>query len=268
MKARVSLILAIFTALLLFNTSPALSFSYNTLYMATGGNQLYTLDETNGAATLVGNTGVTLTDIAFAGSTLYGVSFSNLYTVNPDTGASTFKVSLGNYNPTNALTASLDGSKLWAVRYDTGLVYTIDPSTNTFTTIGAYGSGLTSAGDLAFDFATGTLYGAVTGGTAGSNFYVATVNTGTGAATLLGSHTGFSGVFGLSFLNGTLYAVTDQGDLATINLGTGVATSVGDNNLPQWGLTTSPVPLPGALLLLGVGLARLAAYGRRRRNQL
>ena len=39
------------------------------------------------------------------------------------------------------------------------------------------------------------------------------------------------------------------------------------NNIP-FDPNVNPVPLPGALVLLGAGLFRLAAYGRRRRNEV
>ena len=116
--------------------------------------------------------------------------------------------------------------------------------------------------------ATSTLYGVDN-----STDQLITINTTTGAATVVGS-LGFSIVRGLAFdpNTSTLYGVDALADqLITINTTTGAGTAVGPLGFDApTGLTftaaASPVPEPSTFLLLGTGLVGLAGYGRRKQK--
>jgi hypothetical protein len=166
-----------------------------------------------GAVTPVGNAGVVLTDIAFApNGNLYGISFSELYTVNTSTGNATAVGSLG-VSDANALVFSSTGVLYTATL--SGSFYTVNTSTGAASDVGSLGGGYGSGGDLAF--VGGKLYLAT------SSSDLVTVNPSTGAASLVGSF-GVPNVFGLATPdNSTLYAAAGQ-NLYTVNLSDGAAT--------------------------------------------
>ena len=115
--------------------------------------------------------GTNLTDIAFVGSSLFGTTYSGLYSINTGTGATTF---LGSYNlgggEMNALIGT--GSGLMGASWLTQAIYNINPSNASTTTFAT--SPLYSTGDLAFHGS--TLY------ESGENYwgtkYLANVTTG------------------------------------------------------------------------------------------
>ncbi len=259
-------VLALGLVLSLAGISPASAILPNTLY-TDAGTALYTLDAGTGVATLVGGTGRTLTDIAFDGNKLFGVDFNTVYSVNPNTGATTALATIP--YPSNALAAQ--GGTLWAVQYNTGLVYTINEANPLIqTNIGNFGGGLQSGGDLAFQPGTGQLYGVVTPDNF-TSFYVAMINQATGVASPLANPTGFPWTFGISFRNGIMYGVGGNGHVFTVDLGNnpltqGQGTLISNNGLPMYGLTTSPTPLPSTVLLLGGGLLGLVGLGWRVRK--
>jgi hypothetical protein len=234
------------------------------MWVDDSAGEIGTVNVTTGAVTLVGNAGVTLTDIAFApNGNLYGISFSNLYKINTTTGAASLVGSLG---------AANDGTANALVFSSTGILYTandhnlltINTSTGAATLVGALGTGIGSAGDLAF--VGGQLFLSDTGN------HLDKVNTTTGGATQVGS-TGVVNLFGLATPdNVTLYGVAST-NLYTINTTTGAATL--DVSYAGHGLgaangesfiteATNATPEPSTLLLVGCGL--LAATMIRRRK--
>jgi hypothetical protein len=167
----------------------------------------------------VQNTGQFLTDIGFIGSTLYGTTFTGLYSINTSTGAATF---IGNYSVgiggVNALVGN--GSALLGASFNTTTVYNIDPSNASASTFAP--SPLTSAGDLAF--AGGTLYqsGVGSGGDALVNVTPSSV---VGLFHL--DATTFSGVFGLADDGTTMYAVNGT-TVYSVDLSNGALTQLFD----------------------------------------
>lgn len=107
----------------------------------------------------------------------------------------------------------------------------IDSGSLGVTDIGATGlSG--DFGDLAYDQTTNTLY--YVGGRNDNALY--TINTSTGAATLVGSHN-LNDVFGLGADGaGNLYSQDTQGNFYSMNKVNGVATLIGNNGLYTGGL--------------------------------
>jgi hypothetical protein len=220
-----------------------------------------------GGVILVGNSGVVPTDIAFSPTgNLFGVDFSNLYSINTSTGAATLIGSLGGgISTANALVFSPSGTLFAA---DGSNLYTVNPNTGLATLVGSLGFG--SGGDLAF--VNGKLYLAT------SSNQLVTLNTSTGAGTLVGSF-GVTNVFGLASPdNVNLFAVAGE-NLYTIDLTTGAAafdttwagnpqglgTAFGEAFFSEAGAPPpTATPEPGTLLLLGAGLIGLGGTAKRK----
>lgn len=199
------------------------------LYVTDLVSRLYTLDPATGSAGLVGPTSMAnVTDIAFHGPTLYGVSFSQFLRLNPDTGAATV---IGNIGfSTNGLAVSEEG--IVYAGTTAGQLIKINPVTGIGTLIGAFGGGMTSGGDLVID-ANGVMYGALN---SGGSVALARIDRNTGAATVIGS-TGFNDVYGLAIHCCRLYGCRFTGELLSINAATGAGTVIGKNAVGMGGMT-------------------------------
>src|SRR6185436_19324346 len=140
------------------------------LYVTDLVTNLYTVDPATGSAGLVGPTGMaSITDIAFHGPTLYGITFSQLVRLNPDTGTAVVIGAPFGYT-TNGLAVSDEGT-IYASTTN-GQLITINPATGAATLIGSFGGNLTSSGDLVLD-GNGVLYGALN---QGANVVLAKIN--------------------------------------------------------------------------------------------
>jgi len=232
----------------------------NFAYEATGSDDFGKIDLNTGVYTQIGNMGSLLSGLGVAGGVIYGgIDLgSTLYSVNPTSGALT---AIGSGSMSYALTGStLTGLyALDTAGYSGGIanLWSIDPHTGAATMIGP--TGITYTDTIGLSTNSSTLYF-----TTGPNLY--TLNTTTGAATLVGS-TGI-GIGALVFESGLLYGGRSPVAVYTLNTTTGAATFVANvTGAPGtfWGLTPlpTPVPIPGAVLLFGPGLAGLAAIRRR-----
>ena len=202
------------------------------LYVVDPTSTLYTLDPATGSPRPVGPTGRTnVTDIAFHGPTLYGVSFSELLRLDPETGVASAIGSIG--FQTNGLAVASDGT-IYAATTGGELVR-VNPVTGAGTLVGSFGGGLTSSGDLAFD-SNDVLYGALN---SGGSVALASIDRGTGAATVIGS-TGLGTLYGLAFFCCRLYGTSGPGELVDVNVATGQATVIGRNALTHWGMAARP----------------------------
>jgi|GEM_PF-2115355 len=187
------------------------------LYVVDSSSSLYQVDPVSLVSTLIGPTGFTgITDIAWDGTSLFGIVNGLFLEINTSTGAATTIGSIGAGG--TALEAGPAG-----VIYMMGgnNFYSINKVTGVATLIGAMGAGFFSSGDLAWDAATSTMYGSFTSNNLGR------INITTGAASNIGPF-GFSSIWGLDFCDSTLYAVRSNGDLLDVNTGTGAGTLIGN----------------------------------------
>ncbi len=211
------------------------------------------VDVATGVVSNVNQTGRALSDIAFDPSgQMFGITADKLFTINKNTGDTTLVGSLGNKGTGfNALVFGQDGT-LYAAGGNSTSLFTVDTTTGAATALpGSLPT--TSAGDLAFHngnlfmaganddlikiklgaTVSGTDKGAfgVTGvfgladegnhlyGVAGKNIY--SIDTGTGAATLLVNYAGqgLEGGFGAAFANESVTATPEPASLTLVGLG-------------------------------------------------
>jgi hypothetical protein len=207
------------------------------LYVNDLTSSLYTIDPVTASARLVGPCGMaSVTDIAFHGSTLYGISFSQFLRLNPDTGHATVIGPIGGSFSTNGLAVASDG--IIYASTNGGQLISINPVTGAGTAVGNFGGGLTSSGDLAFD-CNDVLYGVLN---QGGSVVLAQINRTTGVATVIGptGQTASTGVYGLGFFCCHLYGTTSTGQLLTINAVSGASTVIAKNSIFQGGLAVRP----------------------------
>ena len=205
----------------------------NGLYMVSSDARLYRLDPATGSAGLIGNTGLQgVTDLAFQGPTLWGLTFGQFLRINPLTGAAAV---IGNttHSDLNGLAVSGDG-QIYSAGFASQQLLQIDPVTGLASPVGSLG-GFVSSGDLAFD-SNDQLYGALED-TAGT-VVLTTINRATGAATAIGN-IGFPTCYGLAFRCCRLYGVTAAGEVLTISCASGAGTVIGRNGIDQYGLSST-----------------------------
>lgn len=200
--------------------------------------QLFRLELTGqGARTVpIGAFGAQITDIAMTDDGhLYGVSFSNFYSVDPQTGQTQLIGSMG-VNDVNGL-ASV-GNRLLASS-TRGSFYYVNRGSGRATRAGAFGQGVVSSGDLSLGPG-GVLYlTAPSGSRIGGPDRLMRVDPVTGAATQVGN-TGLNAIYGLAFTGGQrneLIGLTESGVIARINPQTGAATQLATTSTPFWGGT-------------------------------
>jgi MYXO-CTERM domain-containing protein len=207
------------------------------LWVGDGDGTLGTVDVATGTATVIGEMGLTMTDIAF----------------DP----------LGNLWGLNSLVFGADGT-LYAA--NSGL-YTINTTTGAATLVGS-GGGYGSSGDLAF--IGDSLY---LSSVSGDNLYELDVLTGIG--TFIGN-IGFGAVYGLATDNNIdLYGVAGQnilsidtvtgaGSVLSNYAGTELGAAFGSAFLSESG-APDPVPEPAGFALLTLGLLGMRRALRKQR---
>ncbi|MBN1362313.1 MAG: DUF3160 domain-containing protein [Sedimentisphaerales bacterium] len=219
----------------------------NELYVVDESGVLGTVDVPSGTVTVIGDTGLILTDIAFdPQGKLFGLSLDVLYEIDSATGEPNY-IGLHGVPQANALVAGADGT-LYAAGSGGTWLYTVDPNSARATPwrdIGFY-----AWGDMAF--LDGALYL-----TAQGNDLVRLDLADGGPARLVGSF-GPLNLYGLDTLDGTLYGTAGT-SLYAIDPNTGAATEVcdyaGQGLAAAWG-ATAPPPGPKSDLPPRPGFAR------------
>lgn len=194
---------------------------------AHSGLDLYRLDPNTFEVILVGpfNTGgPSINDIAIdKNDRMVGVSLANLWSIDRVTGAAT---EISPFDGSTDALASLSfvpldesdpnsAERLVAIG-GSGNVYEIHPLTGATTLLGnlglSAGSQIRSGGDLLSVRGLGTFAAVTVGDTATDPDFLATLNTTTWAATLVGAtSTGFDRVFGLGYWGGRMLGFVDDG---------------------------------------------------------
>lgn len=209
---------------------------------------LFGIDPSGGTAAFIGALPESMTECEY--DTVNGRFYAQasdgsftLYRIDPATGASLGSVSTGAaLNGMEFVGNTLYAAAIACSNCPSDLV-TVNPATGALTTIGATGLGPITG--LAYNSATGTMYG-VTGG--GAPASLVTVNLSTGAATIVGP-TGLTRIGSIAFSgNGILYggltgsASASPNFLVSINTATGAATPLFDTGFSITGLALYSPP--------------------------
>lgn len=236
-----------------------------TFYALAYASEFGTLNPQTGAFAKVGVLGAAIQggDITLSpGGKLYGLlanegsqTTQDLVIIDPVSVTWTLVGNIGLNNSNGVAIKFRRDGVLYAASFTD--LYTIDPSTAKATHVGALGAPMVPPDqgsiDLSFD-ANGNLFFQATAnqasadaGTAGTLY---SVNTSTGAATLIGP-IGFE-VIGMEFAQGTLYGFTRNSQVITIDTATGAGTALAS-------LTPSDVKVFAAAPIVGSGGASDAA---------
>jgi Ca2+-binding RTX toxin-like protein len=186
----------------------------SSIYFSDQSGTLYSVDPLSStlAATRIGNMSVVMTDLALSPSgQLYGISFNDIYTIDPATGATTF-VTSHSVPGANALFIA-SNNIAYTASFLGGGIGRIDLSSGTATRLPLSDTQLSSAGDLTM--LNGELILATT------DQRLVRVDPTTGAT--LGSVThGIAELFGITTVGNTLYGVA-AGNLWRLDVSTGTS---------------------------------------------
>jgi hypothetical protein len=219
---------------------------------ANSDSALYHIDPDTLQVTLVGpfawpNGGSDqMTDIAIdQHGHMTGISYDKVYAVNKATAECIYLADLDrqfnglSFVPASAVDAN-QNEVLVASALD-GSLYQLDPMTGASTPIGSYGAGLGSSGDVVSVSGFGTV--ATVKQPAGGSDWLATLDTATGQATLVGP-TGVTDIWGLGFWKDKIFGFTDGNQFVLIDPKTGSASMVQSGSVAWWGAgvtTVAPV---------------------------
>jgi len=214
---------------------------------AHSSSQLYKIDPDTLSVTLVGPFqwpagSDQMTDIALdqAGN-MVGISFDTVYAVNKDTAACTRLASLDrSFNGLSFIPGEElgTGQEILVGAATDGSVYQIDKTTGASSSLGNYGGGLASSGDIVSVKGFGTV--ATVAKSSGGTDWLARIDATTGVATLIGD-THVDDIWGLGFWKNQVFGFTAGNQFVLVDVHTGAATLVETGNVSWWGagVTTS-----------------------------
>jgi PEP-CTERM motif len=249
----------------------SLAYADVNLWIDDAGGNIGLVDITTGTVSMVNNTGQTLTDIGFIGSQMYGVTFTNLFSIDRATGASTLIGSsfTGGAAGMNALVGA--GAGLLGASSASTDIYSISPTTGVAAVTTSVP--LISAGDLAF--AGGSLFESAVDPASGAGQLVDVTTASVVAQFHTTSISAFDDVFGLADDGTSMYAVSGT-EIYTVNLSNGLLTPVldysghglGPANGTAFLAESGAIPEPStwAMMLLGFAGLGVAGYRRSRKN--
>lgn len=245
------------------------------LYGSDNNGNYFLVDEATGAATIITNDDSTYNFMGGATEIEINPGTGIGYAQNPNgsllgntfdavSGAST-SASVSTNGAFNGL--EYVGNTLYGVYITSpqtpSVLATLDPTTGASVDVGL--TGLSGAiNGLAYDAASGIMYGSTSANTLGPTSWLVSIDLGTGAATPIGDMGIVVGSIEFGS-NGQLYGGGGQnfsGQIFTISTATGASTFLGDTGLGTTVTGLSLLPAPGTLALLGLGGV---CAGRRRR---
>ncbi len=220
------------TSILAF--APAAS-TQNTIYAMTVNGVFGSLNLTTGTFTQLGNAGITPAGMAGLGGALYAMYYGDceLYQINPANG------NINNQGCGSATYYESGGTTtaLYGVGDDRNL-YFIDASNGATTLIGA--TGLPSGGLQTMSSGGNGLY---TTATLSSGTVLYSINTTTGASSVVGNTGVTNNVSSCGFYHGQLYMVDEEGNLYSVNTSNAQATLIAGTGQDLWGLGYPAVAL-------------------------
>lgn len=236
------------------------------LFGSDNNGNYFSIDEGSGAATIITGDDSTYNFLGGATEIEINPGTGMGYAQNPNgsllgntfdalTGASTSASvpTVGAFNGLEYVGNTLFGVYIISPQTPSVLA-TLDPTTGASVDVGL--TGLNGAvNGLAYDGASGIMYGSTSANTLGPTSWLVAIDLGTGAATPIGDMGIVVGSIEFGS-NGQLYGGGGQansGQIFTIDTGTGVSTFLGDTGLGTTVTGLSLLPAPGTLALLGLG---------------
>ncbi len=237
------------------------------LVYAHSGTNLYRVETSNLDVSLIGPFGTALgnasmTDIAVdKDDHMTGVSLGKIFDIDTATGAATFVVDFQGTGSLSSLSYVPvdpdvpDGAERLVTATDAGEVYEIDPDSGAETLLGSYGGSgdtlIRSSGDIVSVRGLGTLATVTIGLPFTNEDFLATIDTTTWQATIIGTEgTGYDKIFGLGYWGGTIFGFVDNGaaagtgSLITIDPTTGIGSPAQVSNFRWYGAgVTTDAPI-------------------------
>ncbi|HTJ47338.1 MAG TPA: hypothetical protein VL463_34805 [Kofleriaceae bacterium] len=181
-----------------------------------------------------------MTDLAVdQNGKLTGVSFGNVYAVDPANAKATYLAPLSrefngmSYVPASELGETGDDVLIGTALTD-GSIWRVDPMTGASTMIGQYGNGWISSGDIVSVKGFGTV-ATVNLNDPDAPDYLARIDLmNGGAATIIGP-TGTYDIWGLGFWGGKVYGFEATNELVQLDVQTGTATTITKGPVNWWG---------------------------------